>query len=411
MRGRRIAYLDCFSGVSGDMLLGALVDCGLDLEWLRAALRTGLPALEGYSIAVERIAQHGIEGTRVSVQAEETRVAGGRSWAEIRSLLQASRLEERPRAVALRVFERLATAEGGVHGVSPVDVHFHEVGALDSIVDIVGVALGFDRLGIEALYASPLSDGRGFTCSRHGTIPVPVPATAALLALAGAPSREVATDRELVTPTGAAVVTTLAEFRRPEFEVTRVGYGFGQRELPWPNALRLWLGEIPVSDPTTGAEFDEIVVLETNIDDMNPQFYAPLLDRLFAAGAVDAFMTPVLMKKGRPGTVVTVLAPPAHAGGCTEVLLLDSTSLGVRQRTERRVKAPRSFQVVSTPWGPATVKLKYWAGRVVGVAPEYEDCRALAAASNTPLTEVHATVARLGEELRASVQRAGTDSS
>lgn len=401
----RVAFLDCYSGVSGDMVLGALVDCGLEPAWLRAALNDGLPDLAGYQIAAEPIAQHGIAGTRVTVSAGATAVRD-RDWAEIRALLHSSSLPARPRALALRIFERLAGAEARVHGV-PVDaVHFHEVGAVDAIVDIVGAALGFDRLGIEAFYASPLTDGRGFTRSRHGVIPVPAPATAALLAMAGAPSREAETELELVTPTGAAVVTTLAQFCRPEFSVAKVGYGFGRRELPWPNALRLWIGESTASAVHSGAEHDDTVVLETNIDDMNPQFYAPLLARLFAAGALDAFLTPVIMKKGRPGVVVTVLVPPDRAGACTDLLLTETTSLGVRQRTERRVKAPRTFEVVTTPWGSATVKLKHWAGQPVAAAPEFEDCRALAEANNVPLGEVHATVARLGAELLARMRAA-----
>lgn len=404
----RVAFLDCFSGVSGDMLLGALVDCGLELAWLRAALRAGLPDLTGYEVAAETIEQHGIAGTRVTVIANAT---GGRDrdWAEVRALLQSSSLPARPRALALRIFERLARAEAQVHGVPVEAVHFHEVGAVDAIVDIVGAALGFDRLGIEAFYASSLTDGRGFTRSRHGVIPVPVPATAALLAMAGAPSRGAETELELVTPTGAAVVTTLAQFCRPEFSVTKVGYGFGQRELPWPNALRLWIGELTASAVNSGVEYDDTVVLETNIDDMNPQFYSPLLARLFDAGALDAFLTPVIMKKGRPGVVVTVLASPERAGACTELLLTETTSLGVRQRTERRVKAPRTFEVVTTPWGPATVKLKHWAGQPVAAVPEFEDSRALAEANNVPLGEVHATVARLGAELLARMRVTSDD--
>lgn len=401
-----IAYFDCFSGISGDMTLGALVDAGLPVDWLRATLATDLPELTGYELVAERASRHGIAGTRCQVRLAADTAQPARDWRRIRALLQASRLPERPRTLALAIFTRLAEAEAAVHGVAVDEVHFHEVGAVDSLVDIVGTALGLHRLGVEQVFCSSLSDGRGFTPSQHGLLPVPAPATAALLAAAGAPTREAPTDRELVTPTGAAIVAALAEFRRPEFRVRAVGYGFGQRELPWPNALRLWLGEL---EPAPGAGedgegHDEAVVLETNIDDMNPQFYSPLLALLFDAGALDAFLTPVIMKKGRPGVVVTVLAPPERAGACTELLLSETTSLGVRQRTERRVKAPRTFEVVTTPWGPATVKLKHWAGQPVAAAPEFEDCRALAEANNVPLGEVHATVARLGAELLARMR-------
>lgn len=410
MRDHNLVYFDCFSGVSGDMVLGALLDCGLELAWLRGALEAGLPGFRGYRIAEETIVQQGITGTRCTVRRSHDVVPESRDWRAIQALLLSSNLADRPRELALRIFERLATAEAQVHGVPVDDVHFHEVGAIDSIVDIVGAALGLDRLGLTSFYASPLTDGRGVTRSQHGAIPVPVPATAALLALAGAPSREAATEFELVTPTGAAIVTALAEFRRPEFRVTGVGYGFGQRELDWPNALRLWLGTDAADETADDAEYDAVVVLDTNIDDMNPQFYAPLLDRLFAVGALDAFLTPVIMKKGRPGTVVTVLAPPNRVAACTDLLLTETTSLGVRHRTELRVKARRSFEEVSTPWGPARVKLKHWGGQLLAVVPEFDDCQALATASGTPFPAVHATVRRLGERSLTATSAGESDS-
>ncbi len=252
MTGRgavKVAYFDCFSGISGDMTLGALVDAGLPLGALAAGLRDGLPALDGYRLEAERVNQHGITGTRVAVALDPDREQPQRDWREIRALLTASALPAPARERALRVFEALARAEAHVHDTSVDDVHFHEVGAVDSIVDIAGAALGLHLLGIERVYCSPLSDGRGFTNSQHGTIPIPAPATAALLAAAGAPTREAPTDRELVTPTGAAIVAALAEFARPEFRPSAVGYGYGRRELPWPNALRLWIGEVAPSRP------------------------------------------------------------------------------------------------------------------------------------------------------------------
>jgi pyridinium-3,5-bisthiocarboxylic acid mononucleotide nickel chelatase len=252
-----------------------------------------------------------------------------------------------------------------------------------------------------------LRDGWGQTTSQHGLIPIPAPATLAILAAAGAPLEEAPTDRELVTPTGAAIVATLAEFRRPALRLRATGYGFGQRELPWPNALRLWLGE-PIAAGSTpvdlaataagyGAEHDEATLIATNIDDMNPQFYAPLLDRLFAAGALDAWLAPIVMKKGRPALTVNVLASPADAATLAALLVEQTTTLGVRLTPVSRLKAGRSFATVATPWGPARVKLKHWRGQVVAAMPEYDDCAALAQAAGLPVATVHAAVARLGE--------------
>ncbi|MGN6757125.1 MAG: nickel pincer cofactor biosynthesis protein LarC [Thermomicrobiales bacterium] len=402
-----IAYFDAPSGISGDMSLVALVDAGLALDELADGLRVGLPALSGYHLAAERASQHGITGTRVTVVLDPAQPQPQRDWREIRALLTASALPVPARDWALAIFATLAEAEAKIHGVSVEQVHFHEVGAVDSIVDIAGAALGLHLLGVERVYCSPLRDGRGQTMSQHGLIPIPAPATLAILAGAGAPLEEAPTDRELVTPTGAAIVATLAEFRRPALRLHAIGYGFGRRELPWPNALRLWLGE-PVAAENTpvdlaavaaryGAEHDEATLIATNIDDMNPQFYAPLLDQLFAAGALDAWLTPIGMKKGRPALTVNVLAAPADAAALAALLVEQTTTLGVRLAPVTRLKAGRSFATVTTPWGPARVKLKHWRGQVVAAMPEYDDCAALAQATGVPVAAVHAAVARLGE--------------
>lgn len=402
-----VAYFDCPSGISGDMTLGALVDAGVSLDALDAGLRAALPALDGYHLEAERVSQHGIGGTRVGVVLDPTRPQPQRSWRAIRALLTEGDLPGPVRGQALLIFGSLAMAEGQVHGVPAEEVHFHEVGAVDSIVDIVGAALGLHLLGVERVYCSPLSDGRGFTRSQHGLIPIPAPATLALLAAAGAPLREAPTDRELVTPTGAAIVAALAEFHQPPLRLHAVGYGFGRRELPWPNALRLWIGEVDEGTraagderpATAGAERDEATLIETNIDDMNPQFYAPLLDRLFAAGALDAWLTPIIMKKGRPAITVSVLAPPAAAEDLAALLIAQTTTLGVRLTPVGRRKAGRRIETVETPWGPARVKLKEWQGHIVAANPEYDDVAALAARTGLPIATIHATVARLGEGL------------
>jgi uncharacterized protein (TIGR00299 family) protein len=402
-----IAYFDAPSGISGDMTLGALVDAGLALEDLADGLRAGLPVLTGYRLTAERASQHGITGTRVAVVLDPAQPQPQRDWQEIRELLAASALPAPARDRALAIFATLAEAEAKIHGVPVEQAHFHEVGAVDSIVDIAGAALGLHLLGVEQIYCSPLRDGRGQTMSQHGLIPIPAPATLAILAAVGAPLEEAPTDRELVTPTGAAIVATLADFRRPALQLRAIGYGFGRRELPWPNALRLWLGE-PVAASDTpvdlaaaaarnGAEHDEATLIATNIDDMNPQFYAPLLDQLFAAGALDAWLTPIVMKKGRPALTVNVLAAPADAATLAVLLVEQTTTLGVRLAPVARLKAGRSFATVTTPWGPARVKLKHWRGQVVAAMPEYDDCAALAQAAGVPMATVHAAVARLGE--------------
>jgi uncharacterized protein (TIGR00299 family) protein len=401
-----IAYFDAPSGISGDMTLGALVDAGVPLDSLAATLSAALPALSGYQLEAERVSQHGIGGTRVSVVLDPAAPQPQRSWREIRSMLLASTLPAPVLQDAMTIFATLAQAEAQIHSTTVEDVHFHEVGAVDSIVDIVGAALGLFFLGIERVYCSPLSDGRGFTRSQHGIIPIPAPATLAILAAAGAPLREAPTDRELVTPTGAAIVAALADFRQPTMRLQAVGYGFGRRELPWPNALRLWLGETDDTPDTTtpaqpanGVEQDEVILLETNIDDMNPQFYAPLLDRLFASGALDAWLTPIIMKKGRPAILVGVLAAPTQADALSDLLITETTTLGVRRTPATRHKAGRSFTSVTTPWGEVSVKLKSWRGKIIAAVPEYDDCATLAKSTDLPIATIHASAVQLAAAL------------
>ena len=390
----RIAFFDPFSGASGDMVLGALLDAGLPLPGLRADL--GKLDLTGYKLAVEPVSQHGLRGTRVSVVVAADQPE--RDWSAIRTLLETSALEEPVKEAALGVFGRLAEAEAKVHGVSPEEVHFHEVGGVDAIVDVVAACVGLAQLGVERVYSGPPRLGSGFARSRHGLIPVPAPATAELLARAGAPvaGRDPGDEpiaAELLTPTGAAILTTLAEFRRPDFVPTAIGYGFGTSELPWPNALRVWLGTMEAD----ANEDDGDLVLETNLDDMNPQFYEPLVERLFAAGAHDVWLTPVTMKKGRPATVVAVLCPAARRHSLEDVLIEHSTTLGVRATRVERVKAARRLETVATRWGDVRLKLRGWNGRVIDAAPEYDDCLALARASDVPIREVWNEAHRIGE--------------
>jgi pyridinium-3,5-bisthiocarboxylic acid mononucleotide nickel chelatase len=369
-----LAYLDCFSGISGDMLLGALLHAGLDLEDLRAGLAT-LP-LSGYTLDAKPVADHGLSGVRCVVQVDEFDPQGHRHLREINEILAAGRLPERARERALAIFSRLAEAEGAIHGVAPEEVGFHEVGAVDSIVDVVGTALGFELLGIEQVYCSELPLTSGRVRSSHGPLPVPAPATLELLKDSGVVWKNVPGEGELVTPTGAAVVATLGQFGRPDrMTVQRVGYGFGQKQLPWANCLRLLLGE---RASVTDAERDEVVVLASNIDNMTGEALGWLMERLLSAGALDVTYAPIQMKKNRPGAQLTVLASPDAAERLAEVILRESATLGVRMARMERRKAGRREETIETPLGEVRVKLKSLGGRVVAATPEYEDCRVLA---------------------------------
>jgi uncharacterized protein (TIGR00299 family) protein len=377
------------------MVLGALVDAGLPLY----ALRDALAALDltGYELCEERVEQHGVTGTRVTVRLIESEPQPSRSWVDIRRLIEDSKLAGSPRAMALAIFSALAAAEAKVHGSTPEDVHFHEVGALDSIVDIVGAALGLDLLGVERVFCGPFSLGHGFVQTRHGLLPVPAPATAELLAAAQAPSKSQDVEAELLTPTGAAILTTVATFARPPMRASSIGYGFGRRELPWPNALRLWLGELDEEAAERSGDGPGELLLETNIDDMNPEFYEPLLERLFDAGALDVFLTPIIMKRGRPATKVSVICESRLRAEMDEILIEHSSTLGVRAVPIDRTKAGRRIESVVTRWGDVHVKLKIWQGRVLDAVPEYADCLAITRKTGMPIRYVYGEAVRIAE--------------
>ena len=378
----RIGYFDCFSGCSGDMILGALVDAGLPLAELQAAL-DGL-GVSGIRLGASAVRRGPFRGTLVQVATEE-RGHPHRHLSDILRILDAADLPADARTDARRIFQRLAEAEASAHGVAIEKIHFHEVGALDSIADIVGAAWGIRRLGLEAIHVSPINLGGGFVKSAHGTMPVPAPGTAALLA--GVPAYGSQIQAELTTPTGAAVLSTLAAGFGPipHMTVERVAYGAGQRELAeQPNLLRLVVGATVASH-----ERDQVAVLEANIDDMNPQFFEPLLDRLFEAGALDAALAPLVMKKSRPGTLLTVLAEPADAERLASLILAHSTTFGVRMGTADRWKRPRDFVSANTSFGAVRVKRGWEGDRLAILTPEYEDCRRLALAAGVSVQVVH----------------------
>jgi pyridinium-3,5-bisthiocarboxylic acid mononucleotide nickel chelatase len=397
----KIAYFDPFSGASGDMTLGALVDAGLPVELLATEL--GRLRVGSYRLRAERAGQHGIHGTRVIVETTgEDR--HHRDWATIRGMIEDAGFDAPIQAAALAMFERLARVEAKIHNESLDHVHFHEVGGIDAIVDICGTAIGLALMGIEAVYSGPPQVGSGFARSAHGTIPVPAPATLELISDANAP---VATPiaamadhpAELLTPTGATILTTLATFERPSFAPSAIGYGFGQMELPWPNALRVWIGEM-ADGPGSNGE----VVVETNIDDMNPQFVELLVDRLFAAGALDVWTAPITMKKGRPAMTVSAIAPASRRLELEHVLIRNSTTLGTRWWPIERTKAGREMASVTTRWGDVGVKLRILDGRVLDAQPEYDDVVAIARQYDQPIREIWNEAHRLAESYVGQVR-------
>jgi len=380
----RIAYFDCFSGVSGDMTLGALLACGVEADWLREELaRLNLP---GWRLDVAPTSQNGIGATDVTVAVTEEQ-GHGRHLHHIGEILAKSDIRPGIQAKALAVFSRLADAEAKIHQTTPDRIHFHEVGAVDAIVDIVGSCLLLEKLGVERVVASPLPMGRGFVECMHGTIPLPAPATLELLE--GVPVYPVDVEGELVTPTGAAILKTLAhEFGpMPTMTIRASGYGSGKKRFGnRPNLLRVILGDT-VEDVFSGAP--EITVLETNVDDFSPQFYEPLSEKLFASGAADVFLVPIQMKKGRPATLLTVLAPPDRAELLADLIFTETTTLGIRFNTMKRICLEREWKTVETQYGPIRIKVGRWKGEEKTASPEYEDVRAAAEKTGTPLKAVH----------------------
>lgn len=372
-----IAYLDMPSGISGDMFLGCLVDAGWHLGALESTVqRLGLPA-GSWQLQSETVQRGALRATRVRVRADEG--DAHRRLPEITALIRAAELPPAVRERAIGVFRRLARAEATVHGIEADEVHFHEVGALDAIIDIVGVVVGLGELGIDALFASGVPLGEGWTSSAHGPLPLPAPATLALLAEAHAPTRTAPGPGELVTPTGAALLAELATFRQPLMELEGVGVGAGHKEFAWPNVARLWLGRLRAESG--------LVELQTNIDDMNPELYSAVSQRLFAAGARDVWMTPIHMKKSRPGVLLCVLAPATAEERLADLLLRETTTLGVRAYPVNRREARREMHHVSTRYGTVPVKVKWVHDIVAGAKPEYDVC--------VELAETHGVPARL----------------
>lgn len=381
-------HFDCTAGISGDMTVGALIDLGLPLEHLRTELaRLPLPT-HLYRIATEPCQRRGISASRFIVQVAEEH--HHRHYDDIRRMIEESTLADRVKELALRIFRRLAEAEATVHGVAVEEVHFHEVGAVDSIIDIVGAAIGLEYLAVSTISAGALPLGSGFIETAHGRLPVPAPATAELLK--GLPVHGTAGPGERVTPTGAAIVATLAtDFGTvPPMQVTGIGSGGGAKDFTdVPNILRLFLG-----DPGASGWNDEIQVLETHIDDMTPEVAGFLMERLLDADALDVAYTPLMMKKNRPGIKLTVLAAPATADRLARLVLAESTAIGIRRYRADRLVLERRSEERETSFGTVRVKVISDHGRLLRITPEFDECRRLALSLGIPILEVYRSIER-----------------
>jgi hypothetical protein len=387
----RIAYLDCASGISGDMTLGALVDAGAEL----AAIQGGIDSLglAGCRLVATEVKKSGFRATQITVEHEPEHAH--RHLHHIQAMIDRSTISSGARELATRIFGKLAEAEAKVHGSTIEKVHFHEVGAVDSIADVVGAAIGFDLLGVERIVSSPVPTGHGFIEIAHGRCSIPAPATGELLR--GVPLAPLDVEGELTTPTGAAIVASLAESfgPLPAMTVDRIGYGSGQKDFPQANILRLLVGDAASQSIAEHApQLESIVVLETNLDDCPGDAIGHAIERLFAAGALDVAVTPMQMKKGRPALLVSVQARPADSAALENILFQETTTLGVRRLAVERSILARESCEVATPWGPISGKLAHLPNGSTRFSPEYEACHRVAIEQGVPLADVLAEARR-----------------
>jgi pyridinium-3,5-bisthiocarboxylic acid mononucleotide nickel chelatase len=376
-----LAYFDCFSGISGDMTLGALVDAGVPVD----ALRTELAKikLQGYEIRAEKVKRSGIAATKVHVVVDQ-KDQKSRHLSDILSIIESSTLSSMVKEKSSRIFTRLADAEAKVHGTTPDKIHFHEVGAVDSIVDNVGAVIGLELLGITRIMASAINVGSGMVKTSHGMLPIPAPATAELLT--NIPFYQSSIQFELTTPTGAVIISTLGSSfgPMPPMKVNRIAYGAGDKDFPGqPNVLRLMIGEMAATD-----EEDISIVIETNIDDMNPQVYDYLIEKLIQQGAHDVYLTPIIMKKGRPAILLSVLTDRSKSDVVLDTIFRETTSIGVRIQEVGRRKLSREIREVDTVYGKIKIKISKRGDEVLTITPEYEDCRRIAEDRQVPLKQV-----------------------
>ncbi|ACI19512.1 nickel pincer cofactor biosynthesis protein LarC [Dictyoglomus thermophilum] len=380
-------YFDCFSGISGDMILGALIDLGIDVEKWKTELNK-IP-VKGYKIEISKKQKNSIWGTDVNIIIDDHH--SHRHLEDLLKIVDESGLSENIKTKAKNIFYKIAEAEAKIHNQPIDEVHFHEIGALDTIIDVLGSLILLEMLEVEEIYSSPLPLGSGFVNTAHGTIPVPAPAT--LEILRGIPVYKDGREGELVTPTGAAIISTVANFVQelPPIRVDKIGYGCGKKDFSFPNLLRVYVGELVESTVK-----ERNIVLETNIDDMNPQIFGYLVEKLFKEGALDVFLTPVYMKKGRPGILLSVIAPLVMEERLSEVIFRETTTLGIRKIYVDKKIMPREIKEIETKWGKVRIKVANING-IRKAYPEYEDCKSIAERENIPLKDVILEIEKLME--------------
>lgn len=377
----KIAYFDCLAGISGDMTLGALIDCGVPLNYLEDQLKK--LNISNFSLKEEKVIKKGITATKVHVNiAKENK---GRHLSHIKEIIYKSSLSEIVKNNAFNIFENLAKAEAKIHGTTIEKIHFHEVGAMDSIIDIIGTCICLDYLKIDKIKASKIHVGTGFVECDHGKFPLPAPATSELLKEMKIYSTGI--EKELTTPTGAAILKTFSKksFSMPEMDVETIGYGAGNRDLDIPNVLRIYIGEI--REESDLIEYAKMV--ETNIDDMNPEIYEIVMEKLFEAGAYDVFFSPVQMKKNRPATKLSVLIPYNEVEKFKEIIFMETTTFGIRVYDVEKHMLLREFKEIKTEFGKINIKLSKFNGKIINATPEYEDCKLIAKKVNKPLKEIY----------------------
>jgi len=383
----KIAYFDCFSGISGDMTVGALLDAGLEIETLEKELNK--LGLSGYQLEVNKVVKKGISATQFKVKIKEEGVE--RRFKDILDILEKSKLDEEIKKETEKIFFNIAQAESKIHRKDIDKIHFHEIGGLDSIIDITSAVIGIKTLGIEEIHSSALPVGKGFVKCAHGVIPVPAPATLELLK--NIPIYSGGIESEMITPTGAGIIGTLAKSfgERPLMKIERIGYGAGEKEFTIPNLLRVSIGEkiLKVENLKDGYVSDEAILIETNIDDMNPEFYDYIMDQLFSQGALDVFLTPIQMKKNRPAHLLSIIVYEQNLKEILEVLFSESTTLGIRIREIKRLRLAQQNFIAETKYGKIKVKVGMFKGEIKNIAPEYEDCKKMAKQHKVPLKEVY----------------------
>jgi uncharacterized protein (TIGR00299 family) protein len=394
----RIAYFDCFSGASGDMILGALIDAGLSLEVLKDELAK--LDVDHYDLKAKQVTKNGLGGTKVSILLDKHHHHHHRRLHHIKEMIGASDLDTRVKTQSLAIFERLAQAEAKVHRTTIEAVHFHEVGAMDAIIDVVGSVAGLAALGVEGVYCSAFNVGGGTVECAHGILPVPAPATAELIK--GKPVYSTGVESELLTPTGAAILTTLttAFGPIPAMTLKTTGYGAGRADLSIPNLLRITIGDM--AEGAKGLQSEQVAIVETGIDDMNPQMYDYLMEKMLQMGVMDVCLIPLQMKKNRPATLLTVLCKPEMVDAVADFLITETTTIGLRWRIDNRLKADREIREIKTPYGLIRFKIAKAGNRIVNISPEYEDCKRIALQQNVSLKTVLETARAVAVKLDPS---------